>query len=542
MAADTNILVRATTEDDARQARLAQDLLREAEMVAVSSQVLCELVWVLSRAFKVPTPSIASGIRGLIGNEKVVVDRPAVEAGLAMLDEGGDFADGVIAYQGRWLGADEFVSFDRHAVSLLKEQTPAGPLAGRLTRSRVADRPRPARVCVAGRTQGNPLVITPPRFGFRAVTERCSLASATLHTVAAVMPGYALDDGSDPGGFSHVTLRHRLAGSVAILALAQAYPAGSALAQLAPVQSQTSSATAPTGADAATATGSTAENIVVTGSRLKASNATSESPVVVVTSAQIAHSSAQTLEDVLTRLPEIGTSGVYATTNNGGSGSSCIDIRNLGVERTLVLVDGKRFVQSAGGITCVDLNNIPLDLVDRIEVLKDGASTTYGADAVAGVVNIILKHNFSGVVFHANGSIATDAGDDKQGEISATAGTTFDHGNFTVSAEYLNRGPVAQADRDWALNPLQGNAKGVVNQRNSFYTPNGAILTDTNNINPDTFNRINNPNGNFDGSLLNKSGTAFFPNVAPDNPANYQGYDFGADQVPTGQSRKGKPD
>ena len=130
VAADTNILVRATTEDDARQARLAQDLLREAEMVAVSSQVLCELVWVLSRAFKVPTPSIASGIRGLIGNEKVVVDRPAVEAGLAMLDEGGDFADGVIAYQGRWLGADEFVSFDRHAVSLLKAQRRRARLLG----------------------------------------------------------------------------------------------------------------------------------------------------------------------------------------------------------------------------------------------------------------------------------------------------------------------------------------------------------------------------------------------------------------------------
>ncbi len=301
---------------------------------------------------------------------------------------------------------------------------------------------------------------------------------------------------------------------------------------------QTGAATAPTGSDAATATsGSGAENIVVTGSRLRTSNATSESPVVVVTSAQIQHSSAQTIEDVLTRLPEIGTSGVYATTNNGGDGSSCIDIRNLGVERTLVLVDGKRFVQSAGGITCVDLNNIPLDLVDRIEVLKDGASTTYGADAVAGVVNIILKHNFSGVVFHANGGIATDAGDDKQGEISATAGTTFDHGNFTVSAEYLNRGPVAQADRDWAQNPLQGDVKGTINQRGSFYNPNGTILTDTNNINPATA-AINNANGNFDGSLLNKSGTAISPNVAPDNPNNFQGYNFGADQVLQGSLEK----
>ncbi len=74
----------------------------------------------------------------------------------------------------------------------------------------------------------------------------------------------------------------------------------------------------------------------------------------------------------------------------------------LDIERTLVLVDGKRFVQ--GNASCVDLNNIPLEEVQQIEILKDGASTTYGADAIAGVVNIILKKNFSGVTFHANGA------------------------------------------------------------------------------------------------------------------------------------------
>ena len=133
--------------------------------------------------------------------------------------------------------------------------------------------------------------------------------------------------------------------------------------------------------------------------------------------------------------------------------SSCIDLRNLGIERTLVLVDGKRFVQSAGnGYHCVDLNNIPLEQVERIEILKDGASTTYGADAIAGVVNIILKHNFSGVVFHANGSIATDAGDDKQGELSTLIGRhELRQGqSLRLALEYLNRGPVLQADRDWA--------------------------------------------------------------------------------------------
>ena len=122
ITADTNILVRATTEDDARQARLAQSLLTGADMVAISTQALCELVWVLSRAFKVPAQAIALGIRDLIGIDKMVVDRPAAEAGLAMLEAGGDFADGVIAHEGRRLGAEEFVSFDREAIALLRSQ------------------------------------------------------------------------------------------------------------------------------------------------------------------------------------------------------------------------------------------------------------------------------------------------------------------------------------------------------------------------------------------------------------------------------------
>ena len=308
----------------------------------------------------------------------------------------------------------------------------------------------------------------------------------------------------------------------------QAPLAGSAFAQSAPAINQ---ATSPAGTDAATASpGGKAEEIVVTGSRLKTSNATSESPVVVVSAAQIAHTSSQTLEDVLTRLPEIGTSGVYSTTNNGGSGSSCIDLRNLGVERTLVLVDGKRFVTTAGGIDCVDLNNIPLDLVDRIEILKDGASTTYGADAVAGVINIILKHNFSGVTFHANGAIATDAGDDKTGEISATAGTTFDHGNFTVSAEYLNRGPVDQADRNYALNPVQSNGPGQ-NEINSFYTKQTVLFPDTNNINPTTQAL----GGVGYGYNLANNGAAVGTENGPFAP---QRYDFGLQQFLQGSLEK----
>ena len=120
ITADTNVLVRAVTEDDEHQSKTAQATLRKAEMVAIPIPALCELVWVLSQGYKTPPRDIAEAIRRLINGANVAVNRPAAEAGLAMLDAGGDFADGVIAYEGNWLGADIFVSFDRKAVKLIE--------------------------------------------------------------------------------------------------------------------------------------------------------------------------------------------------------------------------------------------------------------------------------------------------------------------------------------------------------------------------------------------------------------------------------------
>lgn len=122
ITADTNVLVRAVAEDHEQQSRVAQAALKRAEMVAISIPALCELVWVLSQGYKVPSDDIAEAIRRLINAENVVVNRSAAEAGLAMLDTGGDFADGVIAYEGNWLGADTFASFDKRAVKLLEAQ------------------------------------------------------------------------------------------------------------------------------------------------------------------------------------------------------------------------------------------------------------------------------------------------------------------------------------------------------------------------------------------------------------------------------------
>jgi predicted nucleic-acid-binding protein len=122
ITADTNVLVRAITGDDKRQSKIAQAELAKADVVALALPALCELVWVLSQGYKIPSAAIAEAIRRLMNGMNVVVNRPATEAGLAQLDAGGDFADGAIAYEGSWLGADTFISFDKKAVKLMEAQ------------------------------------------------------------------------------------------------------------------------------------------------------------------------------------------------------------------------------------------------------------------------------------------------------------------------------------------------------------------------------------------------------------------------------------
>jgi predicted nucleic-acid-binding protein len=128
ITADTNVLVRAMVGDDERQGKIAQAELAKAELVALALPALCELVWVLSKGYKIPSAEIAEAIRRLMNGANVVVNRPAVEAGLALLDAGGDFADGVIAYEGSWLGAEVFISFDKKAVKLMEAQGEAARL------------------------------------------------------------------------------------------------------------------------------------------------------------------------------------------------------------------------------------------------------------------------------------------------------------------------------------------------------------------------------------------------------------------------------
>ena len=119
---DTNVLVRAVLNDDPAQSHVARQLLREASMIAVPLPCLCELVWVLRQGAKLARDDVATAVRALMNAGNVVVNRPAVELGLAVLEAGGDFADGAIACEGAFLGGETFVSFDKKAVSLLSGQ------------------------------------------------------------------------------------------------------------------------------------------------------------------------------------------------------------------------------------------------------------------------------------------------------------------------------------------------------------------------------------------------------------------------------------
>jgi predicted nucleic-acid-binding protein len=122
VSVDANVLVRSAVRDDAKQARAADRILKDASVIAVALPCLCEFVWVLRKLYGIQPADVSAAIKALLAAANVEVNRPAVEAGLALLDAGGDFADGVIAYEGKWLGGETFVSFDKKAVGLLSAQ------------------------------------------------------------------------------------------------------------------------------------------------------------------------------------------------------------------------------------------------------------------------------------------------------------------------------------------------------------------------------------------------------------------------------------
>jgi iron complex outermembrane recepter protein len=192
--------------------------------------------------------------------------------------------------------------------------------------------------------------------------------------------------------------------------------------------------------------------IIVTVERPVA-NANASAQQATIDAAQLNTFGTTALDQVLQSIPSLGFQGVGAY-NAAGFGVYFVDLRSLNFNRTLTLVDGKRFVVS--GIRtdeAVDLNNVPLAMIDHIDVLPTGSQPVYGADAVAGVVNVVLRKNFDGVLVNAYGGGAVHGGDGT-GEINATWGHNFDRGNVTVNLGYFTRGAIAQRTRSSAANPI----------------------------------------------------------------------------------------
>ena len=191
------------------------------------------------------------------------------------------------------------------------------------------------------------------------------------------------------------------------------------------------------------------ERIEVTGSRIQRQDMETASPVTVIDAAAIKAEGFTSVDQMLQVQTSMAGAAVGSSTNNGADGVAQVDLRGMGSQRTLVLLNGRRMVNSGSGAdSAVDLNSIPVAMIARVEILKDGASAVYGSDAIAGVVNIITKKDFEGFQFDVNGS-GTDKGDGESGDVSALYGFNTDGGNYTFGAAYADRRGVIQGDRDW---------------------------------------------------------------------------------------------
>lgn len=209
------------------------------------------------------------------------------------------------------------------------------------------------------------------------------------------------------------------------------------------------STTAFTVSTSAVAEEAKVERIAVTGSRIQRQDMETASPVTVIDAATIKAEGFTSVDQMLQAQTSMAGAAVGSSTNNGADGVAQVDLRGMGSQRTLVLLNGRRMVNSGSGAdSAVDLNSIPVAMIARVEILKDGASAVYGSDAIAGVVNIITKKDFEGFQIDVTGGM-TDKSDGENGEISALYGFNTDTGNYTFGAAYSERRGVVQSDRDW---------------------------------------------------------------------------------------------
>ena len=249
------------------------------------------------------------------------------------------------------------------------------------------------------------------------------------------------------------------------------------------------------------------DTIVVTGSRIaRDPNLTAPLPVQSLDAEDLRLSGEQDLTETLNDIPALLTTttatgsidGVFA----GAVGGSILNLRGLGAERTLTLVNGRRHVGGVAGSAIVDINSIPNALVERVEVLTGGASQVYGADAVTGVVNFILKDDFEGLDLNLNGGIS-DEGDGERYGVSAVAGKNFmdDRLNVTLAFDYSRRQEILFGDRPFTRDNQQSD--DLSNPDTTPGAPSRIILPDP------RFSISSNSGVILPGSIVGAAGTAF---------------------------------
>jgi outer membrane receptor protein involved in Fe transport len=192
----------------------------------------------------------------------------------------------------------------------------------------------------------------------------------------------------------------------------------------------------------------TVERVEVTGSRIESVGAVSNSPITSIGAEEVMSSAPVVIEEVFRGLPA-AVPAIGANTNNGSGGIATVDLRGLGPQRTLVLINGRRAVPADLNAR-VDTNMIPVSLIERVDLVTGGASAVYGADAVAGVVNFVLKRNFTGI--DASGSYGlSEQGDAKRVRADLTVGANLadGKGNVTVSFGTTRTDPLTQGERSF---------------------------------------------------------------------------------------------
>jgi iron complex outermembrane receptor protein len=222
------------------------------------------------------------------------------------------------------------------------------------------------------------------------------------------------------------------------------------------------------------------EDIVITGSRLRTGRQAASIPVDTVTSDAIKASGFQNVEEILNNMPQFvpsRTASTNSTANPTATGAATLDLRGLGAQRSLVLVNGRRYTFFDSSQT-TDINSIPASLIERVEVVTGGASAVYGSDAIGGVVNFILRDDFEGVEIRSQFN-QTSEGDGSITDVTLTLGGNFadGKGNAVVAFNYLDRDSIMTTDRNFSSNVLtdgnDANGNRALVQGGSSFVPNG---------------------------------------------------------------------